>query len=176
MMNQLASIETLFYLAGLIAIVASIKVVTQKNTVHALLYLVVSLLAVAVCFYLMGAPFAAGLEVIVYAGAILILFVFAIMMFGLKEDEVKYAPQSKGLTIWLGPCFLALSLLIELVVSVGNSDIQQRLNATVVSSKQVGALLYGPYLLAVEIASFLLLAGLISSYHYAKPDSQGGHL
>lgn len=171
-----ASLEMLFYLAGLIAVIASIKVISQKNTVHALLYLVVSLLAVAVCFYLMGAPFAAGLEVIVYAGAILVLFVFAIMLFGLKQDETRYAPQSKGLTIWFGPCLLAFSLLIEIFISLDNADIQQRLNATVVTSKQVGILLYGPYLLAVEIASFLLLAGLVAGYHYAKPDVQGGHL
>ncbi|GAA6203264.1 MULTISPECIES: NADH-quinone oxidoreductase subunit J [Thalassotalea] len=176
MITRFASIETLFYLAALIAIIASLKVVTQKNTVHALLYLVVSLLAVAVCFYLMGAPFAAGLEVIVYAGAILVLFVFAIMMFGLKNDETKYAPQSTGLTIWLGPCLLAVFLLLALLLSFDSADIQQQLNATVISSKDVGILLYGPYLLAVEIASFLLLAGLVAGYHYAKPDAQGGHL
>ncbi|MDG1750791.1 MAG: NADH-quinone oxidoreductase subunit J [Thalassotalea sp.] len=176
MIAAFSSIETLFYLAALIAIIASLKVVTQKNTVHALLYLVVSLLAVAVCFYLMGAPFAAGLEVIVYAGAILVLFVFAIMMFGLKDDETKYAPQSKGLTIWVGPCLLAISLLIALLISLDNAEIQHQLSATVISSKEVGILLYGPYLLAVEIASFLLLAGLIAGYHYAKPDAQGGHL
>ncbi|WP_206485291.1 NADH-quinone oxidoreductase subunit J [Thalassotalea sp. G2M2-11] len=166
----------LFYLAGLVAIVASLKVITQKNTVHALLYLVVSLLAVAVCFYLMGAPFAAGLEVIVYAGAILILFVFAIMMFGLKQDETRYAPQNQGLSIWLGPCLLAVLLLIEILVSLDNADIQQQLSSSVVTSKQVGILLYGPYLLAVEIASFLLLAGLVAGYHFAKPDNQRGHL
>ena len=95
MLANFASIDSLFYLAGLIAVIASLKVVTGNNTVHALLYLVVSLLAVAVCFYLMGAPFAAGLEVIVYAGAILVLFVFAVLMFGLGADETANAPQNK---------------------------------------------------------------------------------
>ena len=61
---ELNPLQLTFYSAALLAIVASVKVITGKNTVHALLYLVVSLLAVAVCFYLMGAPFAAGLEVI----------------------------------------------------------------------------------------------------------------
>ncbi len=176
MINNFATIETLFYLAALIAIIASIKVITRKNTIHALLYLVTSLLAVAVCFYLMGAPFAAGLEVIVYAGAILVLFVFAVMMFGLSKDELKYAPQSRGVSHWFGPCLLAFCLLVEIILSLESADIQSRLSATVVSSKDVGILLYGPYLLAVEIASFLLLAGLIAGYHYAKPDNQGGHL
>ncbi|MBL4900858.1 MAG: NADH-quinone oxidoreductase subunit J [Colwellia sp.] len=167
-----------FYSAALLAIVASLKVVTGKNTVHALLYLVVSLLAVAVCFYLMGAPFAAGLEVIVYAGAILVLFVFAIMMFGLGQDETLHAPSIDGskvnkFNLWFGPFFLAFLLLIELVFAIYSGEIQARLTANTIDAKQVGILLYGPYVLAVEIASFLLLAGLIGGYHYAKPEGIG---
>ncbi|MFT5296447.1 MAG: NADH-quinone oxidoreductase subunit J [Colwellia sp.] len=175
-MSSLASIEGLFYLAATIAVVASLKVVTGKNTVHALLYLVISLLAVAVCFYLMGAPFAAGLEVIVYAGAILVLFVFAVMMFGLGIDETQNAPQSRGLSLWIGPVFLGVLLLIELILVIGNSELSLQLNSQIVDSKQVGMLLYGPYLLAVEISSFLLLAGLVAGYHYAKPEPRGGRL
>jgi len=176
MLANYLTIETLFYLAATVAIIASLKVVTGKNTVHALLYLVVSLLAVAVCFYLMGAPFAAGLEVIVYAGAILVLFVFAVMMFGLTTDETKHAPHSKGISFWVGPIVLAMTLLAELVWTIDSAHLQQQLTANVVTSKQVGILLYGPYLLAVEIASFLLLAGLLAGYHYAKPDARGAHL
>ena len=164
-----------FYLSAAIAVIASIKVITRTNTVHALLYLVVSLLAVAVCFYLMGAPFAAGLEVIVYAGAILVLFVFAIMMFGLRQDELKYAPQSTGKLTWLGPFTLAFILLFELVWVLNNDNIMQYLKPVVVPSKEVGKLLFSEYLLVVELASFLLLAGLIAGFHFARPDGTGGH-
>lgn len=173
-------LQLMFYFSALLAIVASLKVITGRNTVHALLYLVVSLLAVAVCFYLMGAPFAAGLEVIVYAGAILVLFVFAIMMFGLGQDETIHAPQvvsSKLLQskfgqvkLWFGPFSLAFLLLAELVFAIESGAVQGKITSNVIDAKQVGILLYGPYLLAVEIASFLLLAGLIASYHFAKPD------
>ena len=170
------NIEFFFYLAAVMAIIASIKVISAHNTVHALLYLVVSLLAVAVCFYLMGAPFAAGLEVIVYAGAIVVLFVFAVMMFGLGTDETLNAPQVRGLSIWTGPILLATALLVELIYIISQSGLQKQLSIDVVDAKQVGILLYGPYLLAVEIASFLLLAGLLAGYHYAKPEEQGEHL
>lgn len=169
-------IELFFYLAALLAILASLKVISARNTVHALLYLVVSLLAVAVCFYLMGAPFAAGLEVIIYAGAIVVLFVFAVMMFGLGTDEMLNAPQVKGVGNWLGPIVLGALLLVELIYIINNAGIQSQLTVNVIDAKQVGMLLYGPYLLAVEIASFLLLAGLLSAYHYAKPDEHGGAL
>lgn len=170
------NIEYFFYLSALMAIIASIKVISTDNTVHALLYLVVSLLAVAVCFYLMGAPFAAGLEVIVYAGAIVVLFVFAVMMFGLGTDDTLNAPQVGGLSIWTGPILLATALLVELIYIISHSGLQKQLSIDVVDAKQVGILLYGPYLLAVEIASFLLLAGLLAGYHYAKPEEYGGHL
>ena len=176
MLTDLATIDSLFYLAAVVAVIASLKVVTGSNTVHALLYLVVSLLAVAVCFYLMGAPFAAGLEVIVYAGAILVLFVFAVLMFGLGKDETINAPKSKNVANMFGAMLLAFALLLELTVIINNAQIQQTLQANVVSSKAVGIMLYGPYLLAVEIASFLLLAGLLAGYHYAKPDVQGSQL
>ncbi len=176
MLTDLATIDSLFYLAATVAVIASLKVVTGSNTVHALLYLVVSLLAVAVCFYLMGAPFAAGLEVIVYAGAMLVLFVFAVLMFGLGKDETINAPKSKSVANMFGAMLLAFALLLELTVIINNAQIQQTLQANVVSSKAVGIMLYGPYLLAVEIASFLLLAGLLAGYHYAKPDVQGSQL
>ena len=175
-MSSGINIELFFYLAAVMAIIASIKVISAHNTVHALLYLVLSLLAVAVCFYLMGAPFAAGLEVIVYAGAIVVLFVFAVMMFGLGTDETLNAPQIRGLSIWTGPILLATALLVELIYIISQSGLQKQLSIDVVDAKQVGILLYGPYLLAVEIASFLLLAGLLAGYHYAKPEEQGGHL
>ncbi len=168
-------LQLMFYFSAALAIVASLKVITGKNTVHALLYLVVSLLAVAVCFYLMGAPFAAGLEIIVYAGAILVLFVFAIMMFGLGQDETLNAPKShsfrlSNFNLWVGPSLIAILLLTELIFAIESSLVQEKLTSHIIDAKQVGILLYGPYLLAVEIASFLLLAGLIAGYHFAKPE------
>ena len=75
--------DAVFYLAAVIAILATVMVITRLNAVHALLYLIVSLLSVAVVFYTLGAPFIAALEVIIYAGAIMVLFVFVVMMLNL---------------------------------------------------------------------------------------------
>jgi len=105
-----------------------------------------------------------------------VLFVFAVLMFGLGKDETINAPKSKSVTNMFGAMLLAFALLLELTVIINNAQIQQTLQANVVSSKAVGIMLYGPYLLAVEIASFLLLAGLLAGYHYAKPDVQGSQL
>ena len=77
--------EVAFYIAAIVAIVSTVLTITRLNAVHALLYLIVSLLAVAVVFYTMGAPFVAALEVIIYAGAIMVLFVFVVMMLNLGK-------------------------------------------------------------------------------------------
>ena len=74
---------TLFFIAAAVAIIATFMVITHLEAVHALLHLVVSLLAVALIFYLLGAPFIAVLEVIIYAGAIMVLFVFVVMVLNL---------------------------------------------------------------------------------------------
>ena len=156
----------LFYLAGAIAIIATFAVIVQTNIVHALLYLILSLLAVAVIFYVLGAPFAAVLEAIVYAGAILVLFLFVIMMLNLGQHT---RDQEKG---WLtGRMFLApgvmSALLLGQLLNV-LSQVDQDMAVTRVGVMEVSALLFDPYVLAVELASILLLAGLVSAYHLAK--------
>ena len=75
----------IFYLSGAVAIAATLLTLTRLNAVHALLYLIVSFLAVGVVFYTLGAAFVAILEVIIYAGAIMVLFVFVMMMLNLGE-------------------------------------------------------------------------------------------
>ena len=92
--------DPLFFMAGGIAVFSSIMVVTRANAVHALLYLVVSLLAAGLIFFTFGAPFAAALEVIVYAGAIMVLFLFVIMMVDLTRTPVK---ETNRLRLWRGP-------------------------------------------------------------------------
>ncbi len=82
----------LFYIAAAVAVLSTLMVVTRTNLVHALLYLVISLFAVAVVFYTLGAPFVAALEVIVYAGAIMMLFLFAVMLLNAGADSPLRVP------------------------------------------------------------------------------------
>lgn len=156
-----------FYISAAIAVVATAMVITRANAVHALLYLVVSLLAVALVFYTLGAPFAAALEVIIYAGAIMVLFVFVVMMLNLGGDATDQERRWIAPGIWIGPAILSIVLGVELcyVVIAGASAVPA---ARVVDSKEVGVLLFGPYLLAVELASLLLLAGLVGAYHLGR--------
>ena len=87
-----------FYIAALVAILSTIMVITRFNIIHALLYLVVSFLALATVFFILGAPFAAALEIIIYAGAIVVLIIFVIMMLNLKGEAIEQEKQIKALT------------------------------------------------------------------------------
>jgi NADH-quinone oxidoreductase subunit J len=153
-----------FYVAAAVAILATLMVITRSNAVHALLYLVVSLLSVAVVFYDLGAPFVAALEVITYAGAIMVLFVFVIMMLNLGRRAVLLERSWLRARVWIGPVALAAVLLAELAYLLGRGG-PGPAAASVVGPREVGIALYGPYLLGVELASILLMGALVGAYH-----------
>ncbi len=156
----------LFYLAALVALAATGLAVTRTNASHALIYLIISLLAVAVVFYLLGAAFAAALEVVIYAGAIVVFFLFVVMMLNLgrsaEEQERRWLPPK----MWIGPGVLSAVLLLEMIALIAGSDAAT--SGTPVPPKAVGIELFGPYLLAVELASLLLLAGLVGAFHLGR--------
>jgi len=157
----------IFYVAAGVAVLSTILVITRLNPVHALLYLIVSLMSVAMIFYLLGAPFAAALEVIIYAGAIMVLFVFVVMMLNLGPQAIAQERGWLAPGMWLGPCMLAAVLLAELVYILGIAG-DSSVGGRTVDSKAVGIALFGPYLLGVELASLLLLAGLVGAYHLGR--------
>lgn len=161
-----------FYLCAAIAVIATGFVITARNAVHALLHLIVSLLAIAVIFVLYGAPFAAALEVIVYAGAIMVLMLFVIMMLNQGSSTVEQERQWLAPSVWIGPALLSAILLLLLLLLLGGNG--SRVGAVhYVGAKQVGAALFGHYLLAVELASMVLLAGLVGAFHLARHSDRG---
>ena len=98
--------EIAFYLSGFVAVLATVLAITNTNPVHALLYLIASLLAVAMVFFSIGAPFAGALEVIVYAGAIMVLFVFVVMMLNLGQAAIDQERRWLTPKAWIGPGIL----------------------------------------------------------------------
>ena len=156
----------LFYIAATVSLVSTVLAVTRYNAAHALIYLIISLLASAIIFYLVGAPFAAVLEVVIYAGAIMVLFVFVIMLLNLGQsgDVAEHVLLRPGM--WLFPSVLCVILFVEIVYVLQSSE--RLLKGMVIGPKDVGLELFGPYVLAVEIASMLLLAGLVGAYHLGR--------
>jgi NADH-quinone oxidoreductase subunit J len=159
--------DIVFYIAAIVAIVSTVMVITRLNAIHALLYLIISLLSVSVIFFTLGAPFAAALEVIIYAGAIMVVFVFVIMMLNLGAQATEQESQWLSPSMWAGPALLAAVLLGELIyVLIGSPG--QTGETSLVAPQAVGAALFGPYLLGVELASILLLAGMVGAFHLGR--------
>ena len=159
--------ETLFYISSIVAVIATFMVIIKTNVVHALLYLVVSLLSVALIFFVLGAPFIAALEIIIYAGAIMVLFVFVVMMLNLGSKDAKMESQWLTAETWVGPVILAAVLLAEVIFILRHKP-GPVFRTEIVGARQVGVALLGPYLLGVELSSILLLAGLAGAYHIGR--------
>src|SRR5215470_19416844 len=107
--------NAVFYIAAAVAVISTVMVITRLNAIHALLYLIVSLLAVAVIFYTLGAPFAAALEVITYAGAIMVLFVFVVMLLNLGKAATRMESALLRPAMWVGPSILAAILVGQMM-------------------------------------------------------------
>jgi NADH-quinone oxidoreductase subunit J len=153
-----------FYIAAVVAVISTFMVITRTNVVHALLYLVVSLLSAAIIFFVIGAPFIAALEVIIYAGAIMVLFIFVVMMLNLGKQAVEQESQWLNPKAWIGPIILVLILFFEFFYLILTST-SAIIESTLVTPKEVGMALYGNYLLGVELSAMLLLAGIVGAYH-----------
>ena len=162
-----------FYLLAIVAILASLRVITRTNPVHALLNMIVTLLALSGIFFALGAPFAGALEIIVYAGAIMVLFVFVVMMLNLGTQSTLEEESWLSSSAWAVPAGLAVIVGLTLFSLIGMKHgfegmMPAFIGVEPVTAKMIGAKLFTEYLLLVEIAGFLLLAGLVAAYHLAK--------
>ncbi len=166
--------DVLFYISAATAIISSVMAITRKNAVHALLYLVVSLLSAAFIFYLFGAPFIAALEVIIYAGAIMVLFIFVVMMLNLGKDMEKQEQSWMKPRIWIGPSFLVGILLVEFIIMLSGSG-DSYFQFIKVSPKLVGTSLFTTYVLGVEMTAMLLMSGIIGAYHIGRRKKKMRH-
>ena len=99
-------------------------------------------------------------------GAIMVLFVFVIMMLNLGSRGTEVEQEMMNPSVWIIPSLLCFVLLVELALSINSLKSETR--AVVVSAKEIGISLFGPYVLAVEIASMLLLAGLVAANHIGR--------
>lgn len=158
-----------FYALAAVAIIASLRVIMHSNPVHAILSLIVSLLAVAGIFFILGAPFAGVLEIIVYAGAILVLFVFVIMMLNLGNDTAQEKAWLSA-NAWATPMALAIiiaTVLVAFIMTQPNAEVAY-LSTNSLDAKAVGKALFSQYVLVVQLAAFLLLGALVAAYHLGK--------
>jgi NADH-quinone oxidoreductase subunit J len=165
--------DMFFYIAAAVAIISTVMAISGRNAIHSLLYLILSLLSISVIFYLLNAPFIAALEVIIYAGAIMVLFIFVTMMLNIgleREAEKKWLKPR----MWIIPSILATVLLVNLIFALKNIQTIPHEKEAILP-KQVGISLFSTYLLGVEIAAILLMAGVIGAYHLGSQKKKVKH-
>jgi len=162
--------EVIFYLTAAIAVMASGAILLLRHPVHAALYLIVTLLALALLFFMLGAPLVAALQVMLYAGAIMVLFLFLMMVMNLRPEPGWHIPLPAG---WQMPALLALLLWLEIFLLLVGSPMGGTDRALIIGPKAVGAALFGPYLLVVEAAAVLLLAALLAVLYLSRREPLG---
>jgi NADH-quinone oxidoreductase subunit J len=166
--------ELTFYIASAVAVLSTIMVITRYNMVHALIYLIVSFLAIAVVLFVMGAPFIAALEIIIYAGAIVVLIIFVIMMLNLREETVEQERQWLTKEIYIGPAILSAILLAEMIYIIFSGE-PTDVGQPMIDATAVGVSLYGPYVIGVELCGILLMSGIVGAYHLGRQKKKITH-
>jgi NADH-quinone oxidoreductase subunit J len=160
----------IFYIIAALLLASTAMAVTRRNMVHAVLYLVLSFFGSAMLFYLLGAPFLAALEIIIYAGAIMVLFLFIIMM--IRVEKMKGMDLSGRQSI--PAIILSVGFLVAFGLLVKNDSAGwQPLAAARAIPKEFGQYLFETHWLAIEIASLLLLVALIGAYLLGRLVRQG---
>jgi NADH-quinone oxidoreductase subunit J len=157
----------LFYFLSFLAIMFGLMVVLSKNPIHSVLYLVLTFFAIAGHYVLLNAQFLAAVHIIVYAGAIMVLFLFVIMLLNLNKETEPHK------SIWLkGTAAIASgSLLVVLVGSLKDAELitnTQNFDPNIGLIENLGTTLFGPFLLPFEVASILLLGAMVGAVMLGK--------
>jgi NADH-quinone oxidoreductase subunit J len=168
--NDMAPVATpfFFYLFAAIMLIGGIAVITRKNAVHSALALIVTLLAQASIYLMLYAPFVAGVQIILYAGGIMVLFLFVIMLVSIERSLKERQFNSQ----WVVGIVAATALGgLFIAVYTKGKDIFPDHALPIVendNTQKVATLLYGQYMFSFEIASLLLLVAIIGAVVMAK--------
>mgnify|MGYP005840580997 CR=1 FL=1 len=152
----------LFLITALIAIIGAVAMLVSRNAVHSALFLLLNFAAIAVLFLLLNAPFLFAIQLTVYAGAIMVLFLFVVMLLGAEkvEDTPDQIPWQQPLALLLGLALLVISVVVGLGGAT-NPPPESEALAQFSDPQTLGALLFTDYLLPFEVTGFILLIAVI---------------
>ena len=157
-----------FYFLSAIAIIGGVLVITRRNPIHSALALISSLLAVAGLYLMLYAPFVAGVQIILYAGGIMVLFLFVIMLISIEKAQREYQFNRQWLVGSLATGTLAALLIYVFVRGHNIFPVRAAVMPETLNTQQVGNMLFVEYLLPFEVASLLLLVAIVGAVVMAK--------
>jgi len=155
----------LFYILAAVTVLGTLCAITARQTVRAIVYLVTSFFSLALIFYLLGAPLIAAFEVIIYAGAIMVLFLFVIMMLDLGHPERMKTPR---LADWLPAILLFLVIAGSLATLAASHHARAPIGGTGITVRQFAQALFQRYGIAVELISLQLLFALVGAIYLGR--------
>ena len=170
----MASEVVAFYLLGAVAIAASLLVIAQRNPIYSVLLLIASFGALSGLYVLLDAPFVAAIQIIVYAGAIMVLFLFVVMLLNAPHEDTEYDERVHPL-LRPGPmrvgALLALALAAELGWALSRSgDTGAFPGGAVTSVAVIGRSLFTDYAFPFEVTSILILVAMVGAVILARRD------
>jgi NADH-quinone oxidoreductase subunit J len=162
----------LFYVLGALAVIASLLVIAQRNPVYSVLLLIASFGALSGLYILLDAPFVAAIQIIVYAGAIMVLFLFVVMLLNAPHEDTDYDERTHPM-LRPGPmrfgAVLALALIAELVWALARSTPSTTFPGNPVTSvTAIGRALFTDYAFQFEITSVLILVAMVGAVLMAR--------
>jgi NADH-quinone oxidoreductase subunit J len=167
---------TLFYVFGAVAVVASLLVIAQRNPVYSVLLLIGSFGALSGLYVLLEAPFVAVIQIIVYAGAIMVLFLFVVMLLNAPHEDTEYDERVHPL-LRPGPMRFGALLAIALLVELGwaltkGAELGAFAGGAVSSVQTIGRLLFTDYAFAFEVTSILILVAMVGAVVLARRETR----
>ncbi len=156
--------QAIFYILAVVTVVATVFAITEKHPVHAIVYLVSSFFALAVIFYLLAAPLIAVFEVIIYAGAVMVLFTFVIMMLDLGSPEDARRPP----LLHCLPALLLAAITLSSLLLIAGRFTPVPAGSHTVSVKDFAVSLFGSYGVAIEIISMQLLFAIVGVLYLGR--------
>lgn len=161
-----------FYVLSAFILGFAVMVISTRNTVHCVLFLVINFLFVAALYVLLGAPFLAVIQILVYAGGIVVLYLFVVMLVNLKRaPEAHSDPRRRGRLGFALAAIVLAQLAAIAVLGGGNvNPVPSPTTAGMGNTEQVGLMLYTDYLIPFEVASILLLVAMVGAIVLTKKE------
>jgi NADH-quinone oxidoreductase subunit J len=157
--------QLFFYILAAVVLVATLLAITERHAVHAIVFLATSFFALAGIFYLLGAPLVAVFEVIIYAGAIMVLFLFVIMMLDMGQPEKARGPSLKQ---WW-PALLLGAVILGAMYTLFATNLPETLAGwSYTDARQFSRVLFQRYGVAVEVISLQLLFALVGALYLGR--------
>jgi len=165
---------TLFYLFAVVAVGASLLVIAQRNPIYSVLLLIASFGALSGLYVLLDAPFVAVIQIIVYAGAIMVLFLFVVMLLNAPHEDTNYDERVHPL-MRPGPmrfgALLAMVLIVELLWALTKGNESGRFpGGSLISVAAIGRLLFTQYAFAFEVTSVLIIVAMVGAVVLARKE------